>query len=308
MRICGKPLRKHVPIIVSCVSLLLFVLVLTLHSSTRKVWKFGYAVTIEPDEAGATVSQKPILVCVSSASANRENRDVIRETWGSHPLLRVLFFLGVNIEHQADVIEEARKHADVVQYNFLDTYRNLTLKTASMIHWAHHNRWKQREIVLKVDDDTFLNTRVLEKHLDRFQRPAIYGSVLKDVAPVRDPTSQYYLSWAEYFFPTFPPYLSGALYVLQEGIIGTLYQNMCKLTYLAIEDVYFTGLLADFIGVERIALPQSARLLDVPEYISDRRTAWFYGEVNLDVSALLGVHYVTPELQMKYWKQIKTDP
>lgn len=301
--------RRHLIIAASCILSVFGVIHLVSdHFVQQKRWEFNYNVIIEPTLSDSWISSKRILVCVTSAAVYKEKRDVIRETWGSHPSLRITFFLGFDSLRQADVIAEAQEYGDIVQYDFQDTYRNLTLKTASMIHWAHGNRWSQRTHVVKIDDDVFLNTALFEEHRGDFEQPAIYGNIFEDFEPVRDPKNKWYLSFEEYYPSKFPTYLSGAFYILHEGIVADIFTHMCELRIIPVEDVYFTGLVADKANVKRIAFPEDARLLDVPEYNQDPLTAWFYGEVNLELSTVLAVHYVEPAVQRIYWNHILTDP
>ena len=309
MRTFRKLVRKDGIILSTCVLFLLAtVIVVRSRLPKPKTWSFTHDVIMEPGVSDAWTSARSVLVCVSSAAVNRERRAAIRETWGSHPSLRVLFFFGFEFKQQAKLIEEAQIHGDIVQYDFVDGHRNATLKTTSMIHWAQRHRWPHRTHVLKIDDDTFLNTRLLFMHLDNyFNAPALYGSCFEDIEPVRNPASEYYVSWDEYQPARFPPYLSGALYLLHEQVIESISTEMCEVDYLAMEDVYITGLVADRAHVKKISFPENARLLDVAEYEVNRLTAWFYGEVNLELSTVLGVHFAAPALQRIYWLQLKDD-
>lgn len=64
---------------------------------------------------------------------------------------------------------EAEQYGDIVQEDFLDTYRNLTYKGIAALKWIDqlcpHARW-----VLKTDDDIFVNTFNLMRHLRRLER------------------------------------------------------------------------------------------------------------------------------------------
>ena len=87
-----------------------------------------------------------ILFLVKSALLNYEKRLAIRRTWGDEedfvPLfgiyIRTVFLVGTSPskEHQSKLDEEDAEFGDIVQSDFLDTYKNLTLKTMSGIKWA----------------------------------------------------------------------------------------------------------------------------------------------------------------------------
>lgn len=84
-----------------------------------------------------------ILFLVKTALWNFERRLAIRQTWGSEEqfsngLIRTVFLIGKSQNHtlQTKVDEEDAKYEDIVQFNYMDTYNNLTLKTISGLKWA----------------------------------------------------------------------------------------------------------------------------------------------------------------------------
>lgn len=55
--------------------------------------------------------------------------------------IKTVFIVGQtnNDETQANIIEESRKHNDLIQERFFDSYNNLTLKTLMMLKWVTTN-------------------------------------------------------------------------------------------------------------------------------------------------------------------------
>ncbi|XP_037075434.1 beta-1,3-galactosyltransferase 4-like, partial [Pollicipes pollicipes] len=101
-----------------------------------------------------------LLVVVASTPANVSRRNVIRATWGTVALrtdVVLVFLVGRTTERvQARLMREHAEHGDIVQGNFVDSYRNLTLKTTCMLEWV--SRFCSRaSLVLKVDEDVFLH-------------------------------------------------------------------------------------------------------------------------------------------------------
>jgi len=54
------------------------------------------------------------------------------------------------------VNREFERHKDLVQGNFIDSYRNLTLKAVLGLRWLSQY-CRQAPFVIKTDDDTFIN-------------------------------------------------------------------------------------------------------------------------------------------------------
>lgn len=112
------------------------------------------------------------LILVHSAPKNYEKRQVIRETWASishHRVespLRVLFLLGAvaSQEVQQDLENENNMFRDIIQGSFVDDYRNMTYKHIMAFKWFLYN-CPQAQILIKVDDDVYVNTPQLIKYL-----------------------------------------------------------------------------------------------------------------------------------------------
>lgn len=62
---------------------------------------------------------------------------------------------------QDTIVSEHERHGDVLQHDFLDSYANLTMKTAFMLKWLAAGECAAAKFVMKVDDDAFVNPAVL---------------------------------------------------------------------------------------------------------------------------------------------------
>ncbi len=110
-----------------------------------------------------------ILVYVHSGPTNYQRRIVIRETWATQTLfpdLRLVFMIGKTIDQNVmKAIEyENEIYQDIVQEDFLDSYKNLTYKGIMALKWISIY-CSQTKYILKVDDDIVVNTFTLINHL-----------------------------------------------------------------------------------------------------------------------------------------------
>uniref|UniRef100_A0A8C6S8I6 Hexosyltransferase n=1 Tax=Neogobius melanostomus TaxID=47308 RepID=A0A8C6S8I6_9GOBI len=95
------------------------------------------------DEPERCQQGAPFLVLVVPVSpGDRTSRDAIRDTWGgrwsaSGREVQLYFLLGSIAEGNETQLDrsESRIHHDIVQGDFVDSYRNLTLKTMLMLEW-----------------------------------------------------------------------------------------------------------------------------------------------------------------------------
>ncbi|XP_037817088.1 uncharacterized protein LOC119607290 [Lucilia sericata] len=112
------------------------------------------------------------LILIHSAPKNYEKREIIRETWASishhraESPLRVLFLLGAveSEQVQEDLENENNQYRDIIQGSFIDDYRNMTYKHIMAFKWFLYN-CPQAQILIKVDDDVYVNTPQLIKYL-----------------------------------------------------------------------------------------------------------------------------------------------
>lgn len=205
----------------------------------------------------STQSTNYIVICVCSAIANFRTRQVIRETWGSQKTVEkfrivLLFFVGTtsNIDHQRALNNESILHDDLIQTDFKDTYRNLTLKSVSMIRWVSDS-CPNATYVVKIDDDCFLNLPFLIKEVSKMKRKqgVLIGYLLKYVRPVRDVKSKYHVSSSDYHWKIYPNYLSGSCYVMSGELVPTMFEKCQGQLFMPMEDIFITGICAKRIGV-----------------------------------------------------------
>lgn len=197
-----------------------------------------------------------ILVAIISCPTHFLLREAIRKTFGS--VLPIRFFLGRCKDTVLQPLQnEARKHGDLVIYDFLDTYGNLTLKTFSVLDFVKKCA-PSVKLLIKIDDDTFVNPVRLRQVLDENRvfpstdaterrKPLIFGNIQNGSKPFRNRTSKYYVSKKEYTPSTYPPFVSGPLYFMNRLSVEALHQSALrsssrsKKRSLYLEDVFFTG-------------------------------------------------------------------
>ncbi|XP_062582547.1 beta-1,3-galactosyltransferase 1-like [Saccostrea cucullata] len=238
-----------------------------------------------------------VIVCVSSG--NSEQRQTIRETWGSvaeyDPSIKLMFLLGnpQNITIQTQVVVESAKYHDVIQEDFIDSYRNLSIKSVALLKWVHQF-CNDAEYVLKTDDDMFIHIRNLITILKK-KNPinAVIGRRINGATPLRDENSKWYTSVNEYSKRYYPPYCSGTAYVLSGDAIEPLFNITQKVALFWLEDIYITGICRTIAKVD---------ILDFREFTYLKRdpTACSYK------SAVSGHRYSVSEIR-QIWTEIQNN-
>ncbi|XP_071442585.1 beta-1,3-galactosyltransferase 5 [Hetaerina americana] len=199
-----------------------------------------------------------LLVLVTSAPRHADARMAIRQTWGHFGVRRdmsVGFLVASSKESDTHHLLEAESalYSDIIRAKFVDSYVNLTLKTISMFEWVD-TYCPKVHFVLKTDDDMFINVprllSFIRKHAG--DKRTIYGRLAKKWKPIRNKKSKYYVSPQQYKPSVFPDFTTGPAYLLTSDTIHDLYVTALNKTYLHLEDVYATGIVAQDIKIKRI--------------------------------------------------------
>lgn len=237
-----------------------------------------------------------LMILITSAPAHRDARLSIRQTWGSYATRRDVglgFILGSTQSVETDEALETENgiYGDIIRGRFLDTYNNLTLKTISCLEWMDEYCPKV-QFFLKTDDDMFINMPKLltfmEKHKN--EKNVIYGRLAKKWKPIRNKKSKYYVSPQQYFPPVFPAFTTGPAYLMTTEIVHDLYSKALNQTYLKLEDVFTTGIVAQLVNVKRV---------HVNEFLN-RRIA--FNPCN--IRRIISVHMVKSNEQFDLWKKL----
>ena len=206
-------------------------------------------------------SQVFVIIVIFSAPGNSGNREKIRRKLNRqieiYMKINFIFLMGeypYNVsgsDTQLDIEDESMKHGDIVQGKFEDTYRNLTLKSATMLGWIRNHCYNST-FVLKMDDDLVFDVhRIYEmfQRIGRITHGFIMGNRANVKAPIRDPNSKYYMTVMDYMLLKYPDYCKGPAYVLTTNTIERLWRSTYHMEFFQLEDVYLTGLLRKKAGI-----------------------------------------------------------
>ncbi|CAN8000414.1 unnamed protein product, partial [Ixodes hexagonus] len=190
-----------------------------------------------------------LAILIASAPENLRQRKAIRAAWsreqnGSHILALSFFLIGKTEDPIRDkiVMDEVNDEGDILLGDYKDSYRNLTLKTVHGLNWAGTNL--KPFYVLKTDDDCFVNTEVLNNsssvfsELEEYPSPLYVGSMRWENVVVRDPQSRWFVSKQDYSPSRYPPYTSGAGYILDASALRLFIRTARYVRPFANEDAY----------------------------------------------------------------------
>ena len=129
---------------------------------------------------------------------------------------------------QTKLQEEAQFYNDIVVFDFLDTYVNLTIKTIVSLNWVFNAY--NTDIFLKLDDDALLSVtnvhRTVLKYLynSKSEHPdsTIAGWCFSGTPVIRNLQHKWGVSREVYSPPTYPRYCLGLSYALTRSAIPSL--------------------------------------------------------------------------------------
>ncbi|KAI9513898.1 hypothetical protein NQZ68_038672 [Dissostichus eleginoides] len=218
-------------------------------------YKYGFII----NEPKTCEQQKPFLVLmVPVALHNRAHRDIIRSTWGGESLVlgkvvKLFFLLGLQTgegvqQLQDQLLQESREHHDLLQSDFLDCYKNLTIKTMVMLEWLD-SHCSITSYAMKIDSDMFLNVPRLVHMLSSAPKTNyMTGLVARGAAVLRGPRSKWFVPVELYSSSVYPRYALGLGYVLSIDLPKKLILASRHVKAIYIEDVYL-GLCMQYLGI-----------------------------------------------------------
>ncbi|XP_060926982.1 beta-1,3-galactosyltransferase 2-like [Limanda limanda] len=207
------------------------------------------------DEPHRCRQETPFLVLmIPVAPHNRGARDVIRNTWGKETtvqghLVSYYFLLGLSgAGDGSELLQESRRHHDLLQSDFMDSYNNLTIKTMVMFEWLN-SHCPNTSYAMKVDTDMFLNVQNLVSMLVTAPRHLyMTGLVSRGAYVVRDNSSKWYLPVSAFPESTYPPFAQGPGYVFSMDLPIKILGASLQIRAVYIEDVY-VGLCMRHLGL-----------------------------------------------------------
>ncbi|XP_029372963.1 N-acetyllactosaminide beta-1,3-N-acetylglucosaminyltransferase 2 [Echeneis naucrates] len=256
-------------------------------------------------QEGRRGNQTLLLLAIKSAPWNFEQRQAVRETWGRervyHGGLRVrrVFVLGNSPLEHPDLSPllsfEANNFGDLLQWDFKETFLNLTLKMNLFFQWTLKH-CPHASFVFSGDDDVFVNTPRMVSYLLSLKGSQAYqlfvGDVIKTASPLRDPKIKYYVPLSFYDGP-YPAYAGGGGFLFSGQLLKSLYSVSHFVPFFPIDDVYI-GMCAKAMGIS----PQAhSEFLTFDIKVQDRENLCAYKDIIL-------IHKRLPVELKQLWKGI----
>ncbi|KAL4646093.1 UDP-GlcNAc:betaGal beta-1,3-N-acetylglucosaminyltransferase 7-like [Arapaima gigas] len=252
-----------------------------------------------------------LLVVVKSVIEQHDRREAVRRTWGREQLaggrrVKTLFLLGTpsigkDQKNLQKLIEyEDRLYGDILQWDFMDTFFNLTLKEVNFLKWFSIY-CSTVKFIFKGDDDVFVHTdNLLDLINFKTEDQKVYnlfvGDTIAKAIPIRNRQSKYFIP-KELFDQPYPPYVGGGGFLMSAQLARRLFVASEDLELYPIDDV-FLGMCLQKVHV-------------APELHPGFRT---FGIIKKKVSSmnndpcffknLIVVHKLSPQELLSMWDMV----
>ncbi|XP_053567898.1 UDP-GlcNAc:betaGal beta-1,3-N-acetylglucosaminyltransferase 7 [Bombina bombina] len=252
-----------------------------------------------------------LLIVVKSIITQHDRREAIRKTWGKEKevdgkKVRTLFLLGTAMKEEEranyqKLLEfENLIYRDILQWNFLDSFFNLTLKEVHFLKWmtiyCHGVKY-----IFKGDDDVFVSPDNILEYLSINETPDLFvGDVLFKAYPIRKKENKYYIPTALYNKTSYPPYAGGGGFLMAGPLVKRLYKASESLELYPIDDV-FLGMCLEVIKVSPIK-HEGFRTFGIVKNKSSKmnREPCFF-------KSMMVVHKLLPDDLMHMWKLVHSN-
>ncbi|XP_038593061.1 N-acetyllactosaminide beta-1,3-N-acetylglucosaminyltransferase 2 [Micropterus salmoides] len=202
-----------------------------------------------------------LLLAVKSLAPHFDRRQAIRQSWGqagvvANQTVVTIFLLGTTTagDHHPDLSEmlhyESDRHKDIIQWDYRDSFFNLTVKEVLFLEWIQ-TRCSGARFIFKGDDDVFVNTYRILDFLKGLSEPKardlFVGDVITNAGPHRDKKVKYFIPESMYI-GTYLPYAGGGGYLYSGDIAARLHNVSQRVALYPIDDVY-TGMCLRKLGL-----------------------------------------------------------
>ncbi|CAM4718173.1 unnamed protein product [Leuciscus chuanchicus] len=268
-----------------------------------------------PNKCGGPLNSADVflLLVIKSSPENYERREVLRKTWAKERLhkgvwIRRVFIIGTTktgFEKRRlnKLLKlENNENKDILQWDFNDTFFNLTLKQILFLEWME--RWcPHPRFLLNGDDDIFANTFNMVEYLQGQEdndgsKHLFTGHLLQNEKPIRRSSSKYFVPVQVQKSESYPPYCGGGGFLLSGFTARTIYNMSHSIILLPIDDVYM-GMCLEKAGLKPTShFGVRTTGLHVPAENIDNFHPCYYREILL-------VHRFLPHMIFVMWDEIQ---
>ncbi|TNN19831.1 Beta-1,3-galactosyltransferase 1 [Schistosoma japonicum] len=195
-----------------------------------------------------------IIIFIKSTLDEFELRQSLRKTWANTQCYikygikpHIYFTLGrenlstwSNASLQSKILIEHKQYHDILQFDFIESYYNLTRKLIGTIEYATVH-CPIAKFILFIDQDFIVNPFNLAKYFFSIHNQQyttfVAGYVIKNAKPFRLLNSKWFISKHIYPFKSYPNYPIGGTIIFSRPVIIALNKKLRNVQLFPFDDV-----------------------------------------------------------------------
>ncbi|KAI6205254.1 Glycosyl transferase, family 31-containing protein [Aphelenchoides besseyi] len=196
------------------------------------------------------------VMVIRSAPSALAYRSYIRETWKPlvEPSMPVIFVSGT--DKRMNMTEEHQEHGDVLQFDFTDSYQNLTMKMMAIYRFFIEET--DAEQIVVVNDDTIVNSTALVNVCEEQMSLAnsdsqdyIMGKVSRGYPRLFFPWLPWYVSSTVYPHKCYPPFVQGSSFVISRSAAAKILKHICDFPFVHLDDIMM-GIVSNCLDIRNV--------------------------------------------------------
>ncbi|KAI6191842.1 Glycosyl transferase, family 31-containing protein [Aphelenchoides bicaudatus] len=196
------------------------------------------------------------VMVIRSAPSAYAYREYIRETWKLHveEQMPVIFVSGTDHWNMTD---EHLEHGDILQFDFVESYQNLTLKMMSIYRFVLEETSAEQIVV--INDDTIVNSTALFNVCENQAVQSrgdttsdyILGKVSRGYPRLIFPWLPWYVSSTVYPHKCYPPFVQGSSFVISKHAAAKILRHICEFPFVHLDDVMM-GIVSNCLDIRNV--------------------------------------------------------
>lgn len=236
-----------------------------------------------------------LFIYIPVRPCNYNVRRVIRKTWireFNFKNVNYKFFMGKDVSYNENNIKKERYYHDIIQFDFINNYYNLTLLTLLSIEWIYKHV-KKYDYVMKCDEDMIPNINKIFRLIKSFPRkevPFLAGYKCRKSKVNRKKKAYGYIPHIMYSNKYLPEYVFGGFMFYSKKSLEIIYNDNISIMPIVYKEDVYIGLIANKYKIRLIDIKKEYSIRNVKFNCSEfRKRACIHG-------------YSSSEIE-KFWKK-----
>ncbi|CAI4225433.1 unnamed protein product [Auanema sp. JU1783] len=192
------------------------------------------------------------VLVIRTGPGSLDYRNFIRRTWKPKidSYAPVIFVCATSPRSEVEI--EAKKYNDILQFEFADSYHNLSWKMMAIYGFVLRELPTVQEIIV-INDDTIVNATSLRT----LSRP-MPSSKAWIIGKISRGYPRLFMSWLPWHVPgemyphlCYPRFTQGSSFILSREGARLLLDTVCKVPFVHLDDI-FVGVISNCISLHQI--------------------------------------------------------